>query len=198
MPTVRQGVPVIFLDVGTHEGHTLKEVTKDRYDWDEVHGFEPMPDQWAVAEARFPTVSVHPFGLSDRTDFVTMYGANANLEASIYADKVDVDADERSGCYMVRASEFFEGMPSGLVVKLNCEGAEVPILLDLCATGEIHKCHAVMIDFDARRVPSMAGQDVKVLRRLAEVGFDRYQLCEDVMRGGTHQDRIANWLEGVL
>lgn len=193
-------LPVIFLDVGTHEGHTLEEVTKPGYGWDAVHGFEPMPAQWKVAHKRFGKLAdVHPFGLWDRTGQTAVYGDNTMLEASIFSDKDDVDADVSTVCGMVRATEFFDTLPdTPIVMKLNCEGAEVPILLDLCDSGRIHQCHAVMIDFDCRRVSSLAGQDTAVLDRLRDVGFDRYQLCEHVMVGDTHQQRIAHWLQGVL
>jgi FkbM family methyltransferase len=189
---------MIFIDVGTHEGHTLEEVTKDHYSWDVIYGFEPMPLQYMAASHRFPQVLIHNAGLSDRSGWIEVHGENTGPEASPYPDKVDVDQDHSTLCRMIRASEFFADLPAGLVVELNCDGAEAPILQDLCDSGQIHKCHAIMIDCDARRVPLTAQRPDQILTRMAEVGFDRYQLCGDVMIGGTHQDRIANWLRGVL
>jgi FkbM family methyltransferase len=192
---------MIFLDVGAHEGQTLEEVTDpDRYDWSEIHAFEPMREQWAIADCCYTSGGLHVwnFGLSDRTGWVDMYGQNERMEASIFADKNDVDPDHITRALMVRASEFVTGLGDQLVMKLNCEGAEVPILEDLCHTGAIHQFQAIMIDWDARKIPSIAEHERRIIGRMSEVGFDRYQLCDTVMVGGTHQDRIANWLQGVL
>ncbi len=191
---------MIFLDVGTYEGETLEEVTSDRWGFTEIHGFEPMPYQWAVAHRDFSWgATVWPFGLADFTGWTTMYGQNTKMEASVYADKVDVDPDEETRVFMVKASDFVDGLPDDMIVmKLNCECAEVAILNDLCTSGEIHSLYRVMVDFDASRVPSIAHQVDPLLQRMADAGFDRYDLQEDVMHGGTHQDRIANWLQGCM
>ena len=81
----------IFLDVGTHEGQTLEEVTKPRWEFDKVVGFEPMEPQRRIAEDAFPSVAVMPFGLSDKTGMGTLYGDNSHMEASVFATHRDAD-----------------------------------------------------------------------------------------------------------
>lgn len=194
---------MIFLDVGAHEGQTLEEVVKPRYGFDWIFAFEPMPRQFAILSERFrdPNVILLEYGLSDHSGEATFYGGNDRMETSLYASKVDVDEREETPGRVVAASEFFEQQVAPwetAVVKLNCEGAEVPILDDLIDSGAIWRCANVMIDFDTRKVAGREGEEARVLGRLDDLGFADYCLCEDVFRGETHQDRIRCWLDGVL
>jgi hypothetical protein len=113
------------------------------------------------------------------------------------------DTERRStDCHFVRASEFFKAHIPGratVVVKLNCEGAEVPILDDLADSGEIWKITNVMIDFDTRKVAGREAEADRILAKLDALGFDRYSLCENVMTlpGASHQQHIAQWLDGL-
>lgn len=191
---------LIFLDVGAHEGQTLEEVTKPSYSFDRIIAFEPMPAQYAHLVARFGAMSAVEllnYGLADATSARPIYGTNDQMEASIYAAKNDVDATVVTWCQILEASEFFRRHITGddtVIVKLNCEGAEVPILNNLIDTGEIHKIANVMVDFDIRKVVGREVEEEALLARFREVEFTRFVLCEDVMVGPTHQDRIANWL----
>lgn len=192
----------LFLDVGAHSGHTLDEVLKPGYPFDWVVAFEPMPREYALLQRREKpeNLIIHNYGLSDCTARVPVYGTNDRLEASIYPTKDDVDSSMVTQCQMVAASEFFDRFVldgDEVYMKLNCEGAEVPILLDLIETGQIKRVTDVMIDWDIRKVKGEEGGEATVLSRFGEIGFSRYSLCDDVMRGGTHQERIANWLASV-
>lgn len=190
---------MIFLDVGAHEGQTLEVAL--RYGFDRIYAFEPMPDQYAALVRRFgrlADVSLCNYGLTDRTASLRVYGTNEEMEASIYAAKADVDSDVVTECEFVEASEFFaDHVSGGAVVKLNCEGSEIPILDNLLDTGEIWKVANVMIDFDVRKIPGQEQHEDLLLERFRSVGFGRYSLREDVMLGETHAERIGCWLDLV-
>lgn len=190
----------IFLDVGAHEGQTLEEVIDPVYGFSRILAFEPMPRQFSVLKSReWPaTVELLNFGLSDHDGVATLYGQNDGMEASIYPTKKDVDASVKTDVSLRRASTFVDELPDGtIVMKLNCEGAEVPILLDLISTGMIWKLAEIMIDFDIRKVEGFEGEERTIRSKLSEIGFDRFSLCEEVMVGPTHQERIRNWLLGI-
>lgn len=190
----------VFLDVGTHDGQTLTEVTKPRWTFDRIVGFEPMPAQWQAATARFPQVAIHPYGLSNMTGQVDLYGDNSHMEASVWPTHRDADRSVVTRVTMIAASDYFAyGIPPDAVVtiKLNCEGSEVAILDDLIDGNCLDQIANVMIDFDVRKCAGQESEEARILARLAAAGFDRYSLCEDVMRGKTHQDRIAAWLGGL-
>ncbi len=188
----------IFVDIGANEGQSLEEAIKGRWGFDRFVAFEPMPTAFKALAIRFAEdVECYNFGLLDRSGQSDVYGTNELLEASVWSAKSDVDADVVTSCRFVAASEFFsQFIPADetVIVKMNCEGAEPLILDDLIDSGEIWKVTNVMIDFDIRRVVGEEHREHDVLGRLVEIGFNRFSLCENVMVGRTHQDRIANWL----
>lgn len=192
---------MIFLDVGAHEGQTLEEVVKPEYGFEQIYAFEPMPRQFEVLVERFGSnarVRMLRIGLGAKTAERPLYGDNANMGASLYPAKRDVDAKVETYCYFVAARVIFDALTGPLIVKLNCEGAEVEILDSLIDGDQLGKIANVLIDFDIRKVTGREAEAERILERLAAVGFDRYSLAEEVMVGATHQQRIARWLEGVL
>ena len=198
----------IFLDVGAHVGETLEEVIKDEYLFDVIHCFEPMPQPFAKLVARFGQsggksscrrIFLHNFGLSDLNGEKEIYGQG--LGASLFSDKKDVNLKQSTLCRFVRASDFFREHLTQhdlVVMKLNCEGAEIAIMQDLLDERQAFKITNVMIDFDARKIPHMAKKPKELLRRFKREGFKNYSLCRGVMRGKTHEQRIRNWLSGLF
>lgn len=124
-----------------------------------------------------------------------MYGSNEMLEASLYAGKDDVDRSVRTTVRAVRASAFVRGVGSGLVVNMNCEGAEVPILEDLLGSGQIRRIAHLLVDFDARKVPDLEDAPRSIVARLETVGVDFRTTFPDIPGHGA---QIASWLRGFL
>ena len=193
----------VFLDVGCHVGQTLDEVTRPKYQFRTIYAFEPMAIQFQHimrAYRAYENVQVFDYGLGDSTRTATLYGANEHCESSIYADKNDVSTIMQTSCAIVEASNWFERNiteDDTVIMKINAEGSEIPIMNNLIDSGLIHRIHNVMLDFDCRKVPSIAHCEGDLIDRMALVGFDRYSLCDDVMRGATHQSRIGNWLSSI-
>lgn len=193
---------LVSLDVGAHDGQTLEEVTKPHYPFDRIYAFEPMPREFGHLVDRFGDVdhvTLCPYGLAGKTGTLAVYGTNDEMEASLYAAKTDVDETVVTECEFVAAGEWFHlhvTVEDTVIVKLNCEGAEVDILDDLIDSEAIGMVDHVMIDFDIRKVEGEDRQEARVLSRLRQIGFDRYATAKQVMVGKTHQDRIANWLRG--
>lgn len=189
----------ILIDVGAHEGQTLEEAVKDRWQFERIYAFEPMPKQYAKLVDRFggnDRVVLMNCGLLDETCERPLYGSNEFMEASVWRNIQHADPTIVTPCRFIMASDFVDALPgeATIVMKLNCEGSEVLILDCLMDTGAIHRLSNVMIDFDIRKVPGRQTEADRILARMAEKGFGRYSLCDDVMLGATHQDRIANWL----
>lgn len=191
----------VFIDVGANIGQTLEEATKPEWGFEKWWAFEPMPREFRTLSALYgsrPGMNLRRAGLASETGRLKVYGTNDKIEASIYPDKNDVDESVFTECRMLGAAEFFSKFIAAddvNVMKLNCEGAEVPILDDLADSGEIHKLDRVMIDFDIRKVPGREPEADRILGKLRAVGFSAFDLCENVMNGPTHQARIANWLQ---
>ena len=193
----------VFLDVGGHVGQTLDEVTRPKYQFRTIYCFEPMPIQFTHlvrAYRTYENVQVFDYGLGDSTRMATIYGANEHCESSIYAEKNDVSTLMQTNCTIVEASNWFERNiteDDTVIMKINAEGSEIPIMNNLIDSGLIHRIHNVMLDFDIRKVNGMQHCEHDLIARMASVGFNRYSLCDDVMRGATHQSRIGNWLSTI-
>ena len=203
----------ILLDVGARNGESLGEFVT--WPFDEIYAFEPMPTQFTNActtliELDDPRVMIHNFGLSNETGTMTMYGADVNGEASVYASKVDIRDQATTVCDFVRASEFFDLLPrsSDIYMKLNCEGSEIAILHDLIDTGNLERVLAFRVEFDISRCVGYEDEADRLLARLEEIGYDRYTigsnaritpngLVDDVPQVGTHHERLHAWLVSV-
>lgn len=201
----------IFLDVGGHFGQTLNEVLSGKYDFDKVYCFEPMP---AIAkflyERRYTSnmsyedmknskyqLEVLNYGLLDKTEQRNVYGSEMFIGASIYKQKEDINSGDETPCAFVEASEFFRehiNLNDTVIMKLNCEGSEVKILTNLVESGEIKKIANVMVDFDVKKIPGLEHQAGETVQLMRDNNFHNFVLCDDVMIGATHEDRIGHWL----
>lgn len=188
---------MIFVDVGAHEGQTIDEVRRADYPFDVIHAVEPMPTQAAHLRRRYsydPRVIVHEFALTHTSGLTTMFGTNDALEASLFAAKIDVDPEVRTTVRAVKASAFFEACGDGLVVNMNCEGGEVPILVDLLDSGTIKRIGHLLVDWDSRFVAGLEEEPRKIVERLERTDVDYRGTFPDLP---THAEQIASWLRGV-
>lgn len=194
----------VFLDVGAHQGETVRAVRDPKYRFDRIYCFEPASACWQALEAEAaadPRVTLLRYGLWRRTCELPLYEPGS-AGASLFEDKFT--GSHRTGtvqpCRFVRATEWLrENLTDRdeVFMKLNCEGAECDIVEDLLDSGEFGRLRAVMIDFDIRKVPSLRHREAEVRSRLASAGFSNYTTAEEVMIGATHRDRIQHWLKGA-
>ena len=188
----------IFLDVGAHTGETLQAVLNPKYKFDKIVCFEPVEACCRVlANFQDPRIEICPFGLWRETCDAPIF-APGGLGANIFEDQGAEAGSEV--CRLVRASDWFGANISKghqVFLKLNCEGSECDIVDDLLSSGEYEKVHAVMIDFDARKIQSQKHRPQEVLERLRALGVGNYMLSEEAMIGPTHVARIQHWLRLV-
>lgn len=191
----------IFIDVGSHRGETLQEVTKPLWKFNVIFGFEPQKSLATSLQKEFSihkNVVILPVGLSDHSGTSLLYGSG--MGASIFSGKRDIDARTTQFIELMSAAYFFNKNINNydcVIMKLNCEGAEAQILTDLTSNNELDKITNVMIDFDLRKIRGLQQQPSKTINMLKSAKFTRYFLAEDVMVGKTHGERIHNWLAHV-
>ncbi len=191
-----------FFDIGAHNGQTLEEVVHPRWNFDRILAFEPMPREYDLLDERFghrDKVRLYNFGLSDKTGWQPVYGGNDRCEASVYPSKVDLDPNIVSQCRFVDAAEPFSALADDatVIVKMNCEGSEIPILNRLIDTGDLWRITAMTFDLDIRRVRGHEQEADELLARLERIGFDRFQVSSDAFIEGTHAEKIAYWLTSL-
>ena len=185
----------VFLDVGSHCGETLDEVVKPKYGFDRIVCFEPASACAAALEsyrAADPRIEICRFGLGSRTEKIAL-----SNPGTVGASVVGNPDDPSEYVDIVDAAEWFRSNlePSDfIVVKTNCEGAEVDIVNRLLDEGLFGWAVTFLITFDIRDYREHRYKEGEVRRRLKESGLSNYCFADDVMIGSTHLKRIEHWL----
>ena len=187
---------MIFLDVGSHIGQTLEPVVECNK-FDLIYSFEPNKKNYNLLLNKFKkynNIIFNNFGLSNKDDTVKLYDPE-NIGASIYSDKEDIDNLLFENIIIKKVSNWIKNnldLNKKIFLKLNCEGSEYDILMDLIENNLISKIDYVMIDLDIIKIPSktnLYNKALEIIYNLNNVDF-----CRDVMIGTTHYDRIMNWI----
>ena len=187
----------VFLDVGAHNGETVREVLDPQYDFDLVVAFEPSSK---CSIQPHPKLTVVQAALSDHAGRQALY-APGTQGASLFGDKLDLENDQVEEVDVVRASDWFEAhleVWDVVYMKLNCQGSEVHILDDLMRSRRLALCSKIVVDFDVAKIPSQAHLEDPVWRELQEFAHETnnvVDLARDVLTGETHRERIRHWLE---
>lgn len=196
----------IFLDIGAHWGETLEEVLSPIWRFDRVYAFEPDPEAVRVLEQKFAAeiaagkLIIVPAALSTHEGEADLFGDNAGGGASLYAEKMDVDAAKSARIKLISTRQFFAEHFNGndlILAKLNCEGGEIDILNDLADSGEIRKITRLVVDFDIRKVRGKRGLAKATMQKMRAVGFNRFLLTEDIMVGPDARQRTRNALASM-
>ena len=181
----------VFLDVGAHLGESIPPSLDPIYNFDKIVSFEPVQKCYAAIKEKYsknPRVVVHQYGLSNKNDEITIYKPGSE-GASIYADHTahqpelmrDSSYAESEICTFKKTSDFFKKEISDddvVVMKLNCEGSECDIILDLFENKQLYKVSNLMIDFDALKIPSQQHKVERVRAILKENAVNYYEPVE--------------------
>lgn len=195
----------IFIDVGGHFGETVEAVLDPAYKLDKIYSFEPVKEcADMIRKIKDKRVEVIEAGLLDSNETKTIYMPGSE-GASIFEDHFglkpdimrDTAFDRAAQCHFIKASDFFARhiQPNDeVIMKLNCEGSECLILLDLIEHQQLSKIKNLLIDFDARKIPSQEHLIPIVTSKLKAIGF-KYYSPEEVQYGaGSHFGGIRQWL----
>jgi FkbM family methyltransferase len=163
----------IFLDVGSHEGQTIELMLRPRFKVDHIVGFDPSPLCHTILDCKFgtnPKVSIVKAGLWSETCEMDLHNEGSQ-GGSVHLDyKTTCNPEPRvTKCNFIKASDWFEDYVSEddeVFLKLNCEGSECRIVMDLLDSGQYRKVKATLIDFDVRKSPSAKSQEDELRERM--------------------------------
>lgn len=147
-----------------------------------VHAFEPDPytfERLRNHTAQLPNVTCHRCAVGVAAGRIRLYRrkgfendpGSASKSSSVFADKLNVDVNHAVEVEQIDLAEFLTslGRPTR-VLKMDIEGAEVPVLERLIDSGAIHCCELVFAETHETRIPSLADRTAR-LRRAAEQSF---------------------------
>jgi len=168
----------VFLDVGAHHGQTTELILQRRFKMDRIIGFEPSPLCHPILHNKFgqdTRVTVVEHGLWSSTCEMVLFneGSQGGTVHSDYQTTCNPEKRETK-CQFVKASDWFKENVSAedeVFLKLNCEGSECEIIIDLIESGEYDKVKATLIDFDVRKSPSQRHKEQQLRQILEEKGI---------------------------
>ena len=200
----------IFIDIGSHIGQTLHEVTKEKYGFDKVYCFEPS--QYCIESLKKIAsndnrITICNFGLSNKNQDAKLFlpGSQggtifeSEINDSSKKSKITLSDDNSVEKIKLRdANEWFlENInpEDYIVVKTNCEGSEVDILDSLIDGGFMKNIYSFLITFDIRENPKYQYRELEVRKKLKKQVRKNFCFSDDVMIGHSHEKRIENWLK---
>ena len=187
----------IFIDVGAHYGETIEEVIKKKYNFDLIYAFEPSKKcLHKLKKYKSHKIIINNYGLGEKNENRELY-SSGKLGANIYLNNKNEISEKIK---INKASDWFKDhiKETDIVfVKLNCEGSECEIINDLLINNQFNKIYNVMITFDVRDISGKEHEEIKTRKILKNNKSINYCFADNVMKGKTHQKRIANWLHNV-
>lgn len=143
-----------------------------------VHAFEPDPyafEKLRVKCAHLPNVFLYPKALSDKAGTVRLYRAG-NFESdpdllsqssSLFEDKKNISSDDYTEVEAVGVLDFIRGLGVPVrVLKIDVEGAEVPILEALLESDVIEIVDGIFAETHEGKIPQLAERTRKLRERV--------------------------------
>jgi len=200
----------IFVDIGSHIGETLLEITKEKYAFDKIYCFEPSTyciedlKKFANEDRR---ITICDFGLSNKNQDAELFQPGSLGGTIVKADKHDLGKEHDETFRDDRKVEkiklrdanewFLENInpEDYIVVKTNCEGSEVDILDSLIDGNFMKNIYSFLITFDIREHKAYQYREIEIRKKLKKEVVKNFCFSDDVMIGHTHETRIAHWLQ---
>ena len=191
----------IFLDIGSHLGETLLEVTKEKYSFDKIVCFEPSSfcfEKLKIFSDEDDRISICEFGLSNRNQDAELFQPGSLGGTIFKGETLDLGNEKVEKIKLRDANEWFENNVSTddyIVVKTNCEGSEVDIIDSLIDGNFMKNIYSFLITFDIREYKEFAYREIEIRKRLKKEKLRNFCFSDDVMIGLSHEERIENWLK---
>ena len=164
-----------FVDIGSHFGESIYKALNPELKFDKIFAYEPS----SIAFQRLSVIkdsrlTVKNIALGAKNGNVDLY-SSGSLGATTFIDKKGVSTSEKERVIVRSATEELQDILSSgaeVFMKINCEGGELDILENLMASGLIMKCTHLYVDWDARKVPSLAKRYSSIRLEMEKLGID--------------------------
>jgi FkbM family methyltransferase len=178
----------IAIDCGANVGHYTALMAERGA---EVYAFEPNPDAFAVLEKRFAdaaNVRCLRQAVSDRDGTARLYlhedaaddPVRWSVGSSLVASKGNVRPDRFVEVETIDLDAFVAGLGRRVrLLKLDVEGAELPVLRRLLETGRISLADRVLVEMHDLRVPELEAGGAELRRAIERGGLRHVSLDWD-------------------
>lgn len=144
-----------------------------------VYAFEPDPYAFAQLSkivADRPNVILRQAAVGVSDGVVTLYRApdfdaepdRLSQSSSVFADKLNIDTGTAFEVAQVDLAAFIEALPDRVrLLKIDIEGAEVPVLEALLDSGAINRVDKAFVETHETRIPSLVPRTEALRSRIA-------------------------------
>ena len=165
----------VFVDIGSHFGESIYKALNPELKFDKIFAYEPS----SIAFQRLSVIkdsrlTVKKIALGAKNGHVDLY-SSGSLGATTFSDKKGISTSEKERVIVRSATEELQDVLSSgaeVFMKINCEGGELDILENLKTSGLIMKCNHLYVDWDARKVPSLAKRYSSIRLEIEKLGID--------------------------
>ena len=188
----------VFVDIGAYNGDTLDLALK--YGYNEIHCLEPAKKHHLIlaekADIPYPHIHIHEHALGLKYQKTALYGAGSDGATVFKGKKVAVNSVETVEVFP--AGDWFKvwtKREDQVHVKINVEGAEIPILNDLINTNQIHRVKELCVFYDCMKVPGHEQFMPMMERKLSRYPhlLDR----EIAKPPGIRPNFVRNWFDKI-
>lgn len=186
----------IFIDIGAHFGESTFKALNPKLKFDKIYTYEPSST--AIQRLNLikdKRVINRRLALGKHNSTVDLFGTGG-LGATIFIDKIGLNARARETITVKSASEELRTIlesDSEIFLKINCEGAELDILEDLMESGLISNCTHLYIDWDARKIPSLEADYIRIRSKVENLNLDLVSSDTQEVSGWKG---VEYWLQG--
>jgi len=183
----------VFLDVGAHQGQSLRAALEERWGFDRIWAFEPtQPCLEILGRIVDNRLTVVPAGWWSADAEMVVHDPGA-IGASVDARKSR--GGETARCSFIDAARWMSENidPTDLVwLKINIEGAEIDVLDRLLSSGEISKVDHLVVHFDIEKLGEYE-RAAEMRQRLDDAGV-KWREAKTVMFGPNDTYKLNTWL----
>lgn len=174
----------VFIDLGCNDGSTVEEFRNwskvafpDRNSW-QIKAFDPNPhfkDRWKIIEDKDTVFEEKAAWVVEKELMLAIERSEESLGSTVMPGKKKVwDASPK---IIVKAFDFSKWLEQYkdhfVVVKMDIEGAEFPLLDKMIKTGTITIPNKLLVEFHPNKVVEYTTQDKeRLVQLIKDLGVD--------------------------
>ncbi|TIM26570.1 MAG: FkbM family methyltransferase [Mesorhizobium sp.] len=155
----------IVIDAGANLGEITSALAKTG---STVHAFEPDPytfERLRKNVGEFKNVHLYQQALADQSGTAKLYRSREfssdpdfwSQSSSLYADKSNISKDDYTEVEQLSIVDFVRELESPVrILKIDVEGAEVPMLESILSCGLMNKIDMIFAETHEKKIPQLA------------------------------------------
>lgn len=169
---------MVVLDIGAHVGYYTLLAARQVGPEGKVYAFEPEPKNHAlllknIEQNGYENVVVTRSAVSDRIGDTTLYlSALDNGRHSVYQQDYPQQGTESVDTLTIDAFLESEGWPNVDLVKIDVEGAEIPVLSGMAQLIKKSDHMKLILEFNPHLLQNAGTNPLEFIETLASLGFN--------------------------